>query len=86
MSIGINNTTLNISDVVASLLSKDMRRKNMEGSTNNALVVKGRLFDKGKGKSSSRIPNLSGWSKTISKSLVRMTRKVWKCRKVGHYK
>jgi hypothetical protein len=33
MAIGINSTTLALEDVVASILSEEMRRKNMEGST-----------------------------------------------------
>jgi hypothetical protein len=40
-AIGINKTTLALEDVVASLLSKEMRRKNMEGSTRYELVVRG---------------------------------------------
>jgi hypothetical protein len=37
MDIGSNSTTLVLEDVVASLLSEEMRRKNMEGSTKDAL-------------------------------------------------
>jgi hypothetical protein len=33
MAIGSNTTTLMLEDVVAYLLSEEMRRKNMEGST-----------------------------------------------------
>jgi hypothetical protein len=50
MAIGSNSTTLTLEDVVASLLLEEMRWKNMEGSTKDALVVRGRLVDKGKGK------------------------------------
>jgi hypothetical protein len=46
MAIGSNTTTLALEDVVASLLSEEMRRKNMEGSTKDALVVRGRPIDK----------------------------------------
>jgi hypothetical protein len=45
MSIGSNTTTLALEDVVASLLLKEMRRKNMEGLTKYSLVVRGRLVD-----------------------------------------
>jgi hypothetical protein len=41
MAIGSNTTTLALEYVVASLLSEEMRRKNMEGSTKDALVVRG---------------------------------------------
>jgi hypothetical protein len=41
MAIGSNSTTLALEDVVASLLSEEMRRKNMEGLTKDALVVRG---------------------------------------------
>ena len=40
-AIGSNNTTLNIADVVASLLSEYMRRNTMEGSTPEELLVRG---------------------------------------------
>jgi hypothetical protein len=42
VAIGSNTTTLKLEDVVASLLSEEMRRKNMEGLTKDALVVRGR--------------------------------------------
>ena len=48
MTIGGNTSMLVLEDVVASLLSKQMRRKNMEGSTKDALVVRGRRIDRDK--------------------------------------
>jgi hypothetical protein len=42
VAIGSNITTLVTKDVVASLLSEEMRRNNMEGSNKDALVVRGR--------------------------------------------
>jgi hypothetical protein len=54
MAIGSNLTTLVLEDVVASLLSEEMRWKNMEGSTKDALMVRGRLVDRDKGKFSGR--------------------------------
>jgi hypothetical protein len=50
MAIGSNTTTLVLEDVVSSLLSEEMRRKNMEGSTKYALVVRGRPIDRDKGR------------------------------------
>ena len=41
MAIGSNSTTLVLEDVVTSLLLEEMRRKNMERSTKDALVVRG---------------------------------------------
>jgi hypothetical protein len=54
----------------------------MEGSTKDALVVRGRLIDRDKGIFSSR--NFK--SKGRSKSPVQSTRRCWKCGKDGHYK
>jgi hypothetical protein len=53
MTIGSNTTTLTLEDMVASMLFEEMRQKNMEGSTKDALLVRGRLIDRGKGKFSS---------------------------------
>ena len=82
MAIRRNNTTLNIDYVVSYLLSEDMRRKSMEESTKDSLIVKGQLVDRGKGKS------FSGRSKSRgkSKSPRHLTRKCRKCGKVWHVK
>ena len=53
MDIGSNNTTLKINDVVARLLLEEMRRKTMEGTTPEALSVRGQFVSKKKGKPSS---------------------------------
>ena len=45
VAIGSNTTTLVLEDVVSSLLLEEMRRNNMEGSTKDSLVVRGRLID-----------------------------------------
>jgi hypothetical protein len=82
MAIGSNTTTLVLEDMVASLLSKGMRRKNMEGSTKYALVVRGRPVDRDKGKFSGRNSKLKG----RDKSHVQLMRRCWKCGKVGKYK
>jgi hypothetical protein len=54
----------------------------MEGSTKDALVVRGRPVDRDKGKLSNR----NSKSKGRSKSHVQSTRRCWKCGKFGHYK
>jgi hypothetical protein len=54
VGIQSNTITLVLEDMVASLLSEEMIRKNMEGSTKDALVVRGRSIDRDKGKLYSR--------------------------------
>jgi hypothetical protein len=41
VDIGSNTTNLSFNDVVSSLLSEDMRKKNMEGERANELFVRG---------------------------------------------
>jgi hypothetical protein len=68
-------STLKYEDLVASLLSEEMRRKSMDGHNTYALFVRGRTQDKNP-------VNPLGWrSKSPRKSL----RKCWKCGKIGHY-
>jgi PBP1b-binding outer membrane lipoprotein LpoB len=64
MDIGSNTTTLALEDMVSSLLLEEMRRKNMEGLTKDALVVRGRLVDRDKGIFSSRNFKSKGRSKS----------------------
>jgi hypothetical protein len=68
MAIGSNTTTLVLEDVVSSLLSEEMRRKNMEGSTKDALVVRGRPVDRDKGRFSGRKFKSKGRSKSLVQS------------------
>ena len=46
MTIVGNTSMLVLDDVVSSLLSEEMRRKKMEGSTKDALVMRGRLIER----------------------------------------
>ena len=80
VAIESNTTTLSLEDVVSYLLSEEMRRKNMEGSTKYAFVVRGRLVKRDKGKLSGR----KSKSKGRSKSTVQSTKSCWKCGKTGH--
>jgi hypothetical protein len=82
MAIGSNTTTLVLEDMVASLLSEEMRRKNMEGSIKYSLVVRGQLIERDKGKLSGR----NSKSKSGFKSSVQSTRRCWKCGKYRDYK
>jgi hypothetical protein len=63
MAIGINKTTLALEDVVSSLLSKEMRRKYIEGSTKDVLEMRVQPVDRDKGKFSSRNSKSKGISK-----------------------
>ena len=79
MAIGSNTTTLTLEDLVASLFLEEMRRKNMEGLTKDALVVRGRPIEKYKG----RFYGRKFKSKGRSKSPVQSKRRCWKCGKDG---
>jgi hypothetical protein len=85
MVVAIGSTTqstLKYENVVASLLSEEMRWKNMDGHSTDALFVRGRTQDKNYGKSLGGRSKSTGRSKSPGKSL----RKCWKCGKTGHYK
>jgi hypothetical protein len=75
-------STLKYEDVVASLLSKEMRRKSMDSESTYDLFLRGHTQDRNPGAS------LGGRSKSIgrSKSPGKSLRKCWKCGKIGHYK
>jgi hypothetical protein len=75
-------STLKYEDVVASLLSEEMRLKSMDGHNTYALFVRGRTQDKNPGKPSGWRSKSTGRSKSPGKSL----RKCWKCGKTWHYK
>ena len=75
-------STLKYEDVVASLLSEEMRRKSMDGHNTDALFVRGSTQDRNPGKPSGWRSKSTGRSKSLGKSL----RKCWKCGKTGHYK
>jgi hypothetical protein len=73
-AIGINSTTLALEYAVSSLLSEEMRRKNMDGSTKVALVARARHVDRDKAKFFGR----KSKSKGRSKSNVHSKRRRWK--------
>jgi hypothetical protein len=50
VAIGSNTTTFNFDEVVSSLLSKEMRRKNMEGQSTDALFARGRSHERNRSK------------------------------------
>jgi hypothetical protein len=75
-------STLKYEDVVASLLSEEMRQKIMDGHSTNALFVRGRTQDRNPSKPLGWRSKSMGRSKSPGKSL----RKFWKCGKTRHYK
>jgi hypothetical protein len=72
MAIGINTTTFSFVVVVSSLLSEEMRHKNMEGQSIDALFVRGRSQERNRSKSSSGRSKYKGRSKFPRKFV-----KVW---------
>lgn len=85
MAIGSNNITLKLDDVVAALLSKEMRWKNIQGSTSKA-SIRGRSIRKKKGKSSNGRSNLRRKSMLSLMSPNQSIKTCWECRNPGHYK
>ena len=77
IAIGNNTTTLNFDDIVSTLLSEEMRRRNMEGENGDALSVRGRSQNRNKNKVS------NGRSKS-PRNFVKVM--CWKCGKEGHHK
>ena len=67
IAIGSNTTTLNFDDIVSALLSKEMRRRNMEGQNGDALYVQGRSQNRNKNKVSSGRSKSRGRSKSPGK-------------------
>jgi hypothetical protein len=80
VAIGINTTSLKFDEVVSSLLLEEMRWKNMEGQSTDALFARGRSQERNRSKSSSGRSN----SKGRSKSLRKFVKVCWRCGKEGH--
>jgi hypothetical protein len=82
VAIGSNTTSLKFEEVVSSLLSEEMRRKNMEGHSTDALFARGRSQERNKSNFSSGRSKSKGRSKSPGK----FVRVCWRCGKEGHYK
>eukprot|EP00253_Pinus_taeda_P023515 PITA_23515 len=67
IAIGSNTTALHFDEIVSSLLTKEMRRKNMESQNGNTLSVRGRSQNRNKNKSSSGRSRSRGRSKSLGK-------------------
>eukprot|EP00253_Pinus_taeda_P030219 PITA_30219 len=83
ITIGINVTTLQFDEIVSSLLTEEMRGKNMESQNVDALSVRGRSQNRNKNKSSSGTSKSRGRSKSPRKHVKVVC---WKRKKEGHYK
>jgi hypothetical protein len=77
VAIGSNTNSLNFDEVVSSLFSDDMRLKNMEGQSTNALFARGHSQERNKSKSSSGRSK----SKGTSKSPRNFVKVCWRCGK-----
>jgi hypothetical protein len=82
VAIGSNTTALKFEEVVSSLLSEEMRRKNMEGHSTDALFARGRSQERNRSNFSSGRSKSKGRSKSPGK----FGRVCWRCGKEGHYK
>ena len=67
IAIGSNTTTLKFDEIVSSLLSEEVRQKNMEGQKGDALFVRGQSHNRNKNKSSSGRSKSRGRSKSPRK-------------------
>jgi hypothetical protein len=64
VAIGSNTNSLKFDEVISSLLSDDMRLKNMEGQSTYALFARGHSQERNRSKSSSGISKSKGRSKS----------------------
>jgi hypothetical protein len=80
VAIDSNTTTLKFDEVVSSLLSEEMRQKNMEGQSKDELFARGRSQERNRSKSSSGRSKSKGRSK-FPKKFVKIC---WRCGKEGH--
>jgi hypothetical protein len=77
VAIGSNTTSLKFEEVVSSLLSEEMKQKNMEGHSTNALFARGRSQERNRSNFSSGRSKYKGRSKSPGK----FVRVCWRCGK-----
>ena len=83
IAIGSNATALQFDEIVSTLLTEEMRRKNMDNQNGGALSVRGRSQNRNKNKSSSGRSKSRGRSKSPGKP----TKVVcWKFGKERHFR
>ena len=83
IAIGSIATALHFDERVSSLLTEEMRQKNMGSQNGDALSVQGRSHNKNKNKSSSGRYKSRGRYKSPGKPVKVVC---WKCGKEGHFK
>eukprot|EP00253_Pinus_taeda_P015604 PITA_15604 len=83
IAIGRNATDLHFDEIITSLMSEEMRWKNMEIQNGDALSVRGRTQNRNKNKSSIGRSKSKGRSKSPGKPVKVVC---WQCGKEGHYK
>ena len=83
ITIGSNATNLHFDEIVSSLLTEEMRQKNMESQNGDALSLRVQTQNRNKNKSSSGRSKSKGRSKSPGKPVKVVC---WKCGKEGHYK
>eukprot|EP00253_Pinus_taeda_P030900 PITA_30900 len=83
IAIGSNATALQFDEIVSSLLTEEMRQKNMQSQNGDALSVRGRSQNRNKNKSSSGRSKFRGRCKSPGKPVKVV---FWKCENEGHYK
>jgi hypothetical protein len=82
VAIGSNTTSLKFEEVVSSLLSEEMRQKNMEGHSTDALFSRGHSQGRNRSNFSSGRSKYKGRYKSPGK----FGRVCWRCGKEGNYK
>jgi hypothetical protein len=82
VAIGSNTNALKFDEVVSSLLSEEMRQKNMEGQNTYVLFARGCSQERKRSKFSSGRSKSKGRSKSPRK----FVKVCWRCGKEGHYK
>jgi hypothetical protein len=82
VAIGSNKIALNFDEVVSSLLLVEMRWKNMEGQSTDALFARGHSQERNRSKSSSGISKSKGRYKSPRK----FVKVCWRCGKEWHCK
>ena len=83
VSIGSSiQVTLKFDEIVSSLLSEEMRQKNMDNHSMDSLSIKGHPQERNQNKGSSGRSKSKGRSKSPRKGI----RKCWKYSKDGNYK
>jgi hypothetical protein len=77
VAIGSNTTALNFDEVISSFLLEEMRRKNMQGRSTDALFARGRSQERNR----SKFSIVRSKSKCRYKSPRKFVNVCWRCGK-----